>query len=173
MAGKVQRKTWGTYGDQPLNITRELSRISKINGTIRRVSVGVKSNGKILSEDPAVYGVAHDHGNVRNVTADYTWSDAGGNMPDFLNDPYIQKSIDRLTSGETTRRPSEELDELSERMAYMMVWAVCDFIEEGAHHNYQDHKMSSNENLIEDGDLLDSIVGVVEKKDGTVIHIGR
>lgn len=152
-------------------ILKELDNIKKINGMIRTASVAIESSGGARRLDPAVYGSALDSGEGKNQQQNYHFSDWDESKIDYFSDPEIKESIDGIGSGK--RRPAEELDRITARMAEMTAEKVVDFIVDGAHLNYQWWKNSSTDNLYDTGKLLDSIVGVAKRKDGTIIWRGR
>ena len=156
--------------DKEFSVLKELDAIKKINGQIRTVSVSIESSG-VGREDPAIYGTALDKGTVPGLKQNYHFSDAGGYEPDYLSHPEIKVSIDGMVSGK--RRPSSELDKLTAVMARLAAESVVEFIDTGAHWNYQDWKGTNSENLYETGKLRDSIVGVAKRKDGKEIWRGR
>lgn len=154
----------------PYVVLKELDKIEKINGSIRTVSIGIENNG-IGRENPAVYGSALDEGNVPGLKHNYHFSDGDGTEPDYFSNSKIQSSIDGIVSGK--RRPSSELDDISAEMARIAANDVVDFIDAGAHRNYQWWKGTSSENLYETGKLRDSIIGIAKRKDGKEIWRGR
>jgi hypothetical protein len=150
--------------DKDLDVLKELKKLKKVNGQIRTVKI------EINDPEVAKYAIPLDKGSVPGQRQNYHYSDGDGTPIDYFNDKDIKKSIDGMVSGK--KRPTEELDKLSEKMAKITVKHVVKFIEEGAHRNYQEWKGTNDENLKEDGDLIDSIVGVVYKND-KVIYKGR
>lgn len=152
-------------------VLKELKRLEKINGSVREVNVVIESSG-FYNEDPAVYGSALDQGRNPKVKPgnNYHFSDGNGMEPDYFSNPKIRKSIDGMVSGK--RRPAEELDEITAEMARMAANHVVEFIDSGAHRNYQPWKGTSSDNLYETGRLRDSIVGIAKNKE-KIIWRGR
>ena len=151
------------------DVLKDLKRIQKINGSVRTVSIGINSSG-VGREDPAIYGAALDSGKVPGQKQNYHFSDGDGIEPDYFANRKIQKSIDGIVSGK--RRASDELDDISIEMAKMATGNVIDFIDSGAHRNYQRWKGTNDENLYETGKLRDSVVGIVSRS-GKEIWRGR
>lgn len=143
-----------------LDVVKEIKRIKKINGEIRTVTV------EIDDQEVAKYAIPTDS----KMDPNYHYSDGDGTPIDYFNIPEIKASLDGMVKGK--KRPSEELDKISVEMAKVTANHVVDFIESGAHRNYQKWKGTNDENLIVSGKLRDSIVGVAYKK-GKEIGRGR
>ncbi|MGL5716963.1 MAG: hypothetical protein ACRCX2_28365 [Paraclostridium sp.] len=143
-----------------LDVLKEIKSINKINGQIRTVTVEI--------DDPEVakYAIPTDS----KFDPNYNYSDGDGTQINYFDIPEIKDSIDGMVKGK--KRPSEELDRISEVMARVTAEKVVDFIESGAHRNYQKWKGTNDENLIVSGKLRDSIVGVAYRK-GKEIYRGR
>lgn len=160
-------------------VLKELKRLEKINGSVRTVSIEIEDNyrphgsGVISASE---YGQYLDDGRYAiglGVPAkNYHFSDGNGEIYENVwSNPQIRKSVDGIVSGK--RRPSEELDRISEIMAKEAVGNIINFIDSGAHRNYQPWKGTNSENLKDTGTLRDSIVGSVKHKNGKIIWRGR
>lgn len=160
-------------------VLKELKRLEKINGSVRRVNVEIEDNYRPHGNDfisASEYGYYLDTGKYADGLGvqpkNYHFSDGNGEIyDDIWSNPDIRKSVDGIVSGK--RRPSEELDRISEIMAKEAVQNIVDFIDSGAHRNYQSWKGTNSENLQDTGNLRDSIVGSVVHTNGKTIWRGR
>lgn len=162
------------------DILKELKRLEKINGSVRRVNIEIEDNYRSHGSSGIIsaseYGQYLDDGSYAKGLGvppkNYHFSDGDGNIYENIwNNPQIKKSVDGIVSGK--RRPSEELDKISEVMAKEAVGNIINFIDSGAHRNYQDWKGTNSENLMDTGTLRDSIIGSVVHKNGKLIWRGR
>lgn len=152
-------------------VLETLKKIEKINGTVRTANVEIMDTVNMNGDSVAMYGSALNEGRVPGQKQNYHFSDAGGYPVDYFEDYEIAESINGIVKGK--KRPAEELDRITIRMAKLAADNVVEFIHGSAHGNYQWWKDSANENLYETGALVDSIVGVARDKNGKVIGGGR
>ena len=161
-------------------VLKELKRLEKINGSVRRVHIEIEDNYRSHGSSDVIsaaeYGHYLDTGKYAKGLGvppkNYHFSDGDGNIyEDVWSNPEIRKSVDGIVSGK--RRPSEELDRISEVMAKEAVDNIVNFIDSGAHRNYQSWKGTNSENLKDTGTLRDSIIGTVVHSNGKIIWRGR
>ncbi|MGL5962050.1 MAG: hypothetical protein ACRCZ0_08865 [Cetobacterium sp.] len=156
------------FKDDQYEVIGILENIEAINGSVRTVTVEI--------DDPEVAKFAKKLDT--QLDPNYHFSDGDPtDKVDFFSNVDIKNSVDKffknqlirknMKSGKSKRkkepdkRTKEELDNISFEMAKMAARHAIDFIEGGAHMNYQEWKGTSTENLIVTGSLRDSIVGVV------------
>lgn len=157
-----------SFNDDQYEVLGILDNIEAINGATRTITVEVN--------DPEVAKYAKKLNEQYEPNYHFSDGDPTASV-DFDSNPKIKASVDKffknqlirskMKSGKSKRktkpsnRSSAELDDISFEMAKMAARHAIDFIEGGAHMNYQEWKGTSTENLIVTGSLRDSIVGVV------------
>ena len=157
-------------------ILKTLKKIKKVNGEVRRISIGI--SGDVYREhgsktvSAAEYGAELDSGVYGRGRYHFSDGDGVGDIyDDILKEPEIQKSINGIVSGK--RRGSKEMDRISEIAAKMVVRKITSFIDAGAHRHYQWWKGGNDSNLIETGALRHAIFGQVVHDTGRIIWRGQ
>lgn len=150
------------------SVIEELKRIKNINGKKRTIEIGILDNRRPHGNDTIS---ASEYGEYVNNNPRYHFSDGTGTSGEKIDrSKKIKKSIKKIGK---TRRTTKELDDITIHMAKIVVDDIRLFISKGANNIYQRWKGTSSMNLIETGNLIKSIVGVVKDNKGREIWRGR
>lgn len=140
-------------------VLRNLKNIKELNGTVRDVGIYIKSNGLDKSEDPAYYGSLHNENNfpfTEPTLRDFTKK--------AMNDDRVREYFRDMLRIKKKRRSSKSMDEAAILMGKIAAEEVLMYILYDMPQKPQPWKVSGERNLIETGELLDSIFAKVEHK---------
>lgn len=158
----------GQLGD----VQQMLTNIKKLNGKKFIITVGMASNGRELSEDPAYYGgVLEDQSNkdIASTGRDYRFLSPA--LDGFEKELDIKPMLKKLLRADGKKRGDKEMIKASKEYGKKAVERVQQYILYEAP-QYPDRKRK-NPTLVDTGRLFDSIQYRVYDSKGKVVGRGK